>query len=231
MGEKLLAFITGEGQESVVDHLNTGLEATKPVDGAADLLNRQMWVPHSAGVEQIRRKGPTTPLVGLAVHIRVAEQPLDGTRVLAPVKPHDHDMDVGLPAGVRPPGKGPMREGEVKAIPVEENWPQEADLLTLRHGVGRNKADADRLASLADVRSCLDEPSGHVVKSAPLLAELGDSAHLGGLLLALLALAPKRRIAEDVVAVPGWQRSKNVSSPSFRWNLNRSARRRPSLRA
>ena len=51
-------------------------------------------------------------------------------------------MDVGLPAGVRPPGKGPMRDGEVKVIPVEENWPQEADLLTLRHGVGRNKANA-----------------------------------------------------------------------------------------
>src|SRR3546814_20280346 len=96
-----------------------------------------MPVSHILRAEQIGGQRTVPRLIGLAVDVVIAEQPLFLRLGIAVRQADDDDMDVRLATRVRSPGEGAMRERDLQPIAIEQDRPELRDLLALRRSEER----------------------------------------------------------------------------------------------
>ena len=94
------------------------------------------------------------------------------------------------------PGKRPIGETYLDRKAREKRVPKRPNLLTLRDGIGRNKANRDLRA--LNVLGCLEVPARNVIQQSAVPYAAGDVVHVGPLSVGLVLAADEGRIAQHV---------------------------------
>ena len=139
--DEIVVVVGRKREYAIVNHLDACLQPRHPIDGPTFLADDDMRIGQRAAVEQVRRDHGVAAFERLAVDVLVGEQSPVGRGVVGRVQPDDDHVDVRLPASVRSPREGPMREGDLQTAMVKQPRPELRDLLALRNRVGRHEAD------------------------------------------------------------------------------------------